>query len=218
MDKSNEKLMLRIFTGLLLIVFGIMYYFKESVFSFINSLLLVVDITKLLALVPIVLGAFCIYKYCRSGNKIILPVGVFLVYYGIIQMFFAPSPGMMASMFFIVPGITLLVFNISSHKKSYLCTGMFLLLVGIGIVSDACLNFALVDNIMFSFGLAIFIQFFIGKRNKFLLIAGIFVMVFSLKGLLAIQGVANIVISALLVLLGIFIVVKSVIEGVKKNG
>jgi hypothetical protein len=212
---SNENTKLRVFIGLILILAGITYYLKDFVYAFFVDISQAVDVSKMLALVPILIGAFCIYKFFKTRNGLIFPVGVFLVYYGLIQMFFTNGSygTMLTSMLFTVPATTLLVFNHYDRKPAYLLIGTFTLVVGIGFILRSFTDIPILNDSVFYWGLAFIVTSFIRKPiSKPMLILGVVIAVFSLKGLLEIDGVANIIISLALVIAGIYVIVKTFIR------
>jgi hypothetical protein len=221
MDNKKESLILKIFTGVLLILAGIIYYLKDFVYAFFVEMSQAIDVSKILALIPILIGVFCIYKFFKIQNRLILPVGIFLFYYGIIQMFFTAQGVyglMLTSMIFIVPSATLLIFYKYDKTQLYLHLGVFLLTVGIGLVLRTFLDMPIVNDSVFYWGLAFVLTAVIRKPNgKAMFIFGIFLMVFSLKGLLEIDGVANAIISLVLVIAGICVIVKTVIDTRKRG-
>jgi hypothetical protein len=215
MDKK-ENTKLRVFIGLILILAGITYYLKEFVYAFFVEITQTVDVTKILAIVPILIGVYCMYKFFTTRNGLIFPVGVFLFYYGIIQMFFT-SPEcyglMLTSMLFIVPSATLLVFYYYDKIPIYLLIGIFLLVVGLGIVLSCFVDIPILNDNVFYWGLAFIVTALIKKPiSKPMLILGGIITVFSLKGLLEIEGVANIIISVALVIAGIYVLARTFIN------
>ncbi len=211
--KENTKL--RVFIGLILILAGITYYLKDFVYAFFIEISQSVDVSKILAIVPILIGVFCIYKFFTTRNGLIFPVGVFLVYYGIIQMFFTNGSygTMLTSMIFTVPATTLLVFYRYDKKPSYLLIGTFTLVVGMGFVLRYFADIPILNDSIFYWGLAFIVTSLIRKPiSKPMLILGGIITVFSLKGLLEIDGVANIIISLALVIAGIYVIAKTFIK------
>jgi hypothetical protein len=96
--------------------------------------------------------------------------------------------------------------------------GVFLLTVGIGLVLRTFLDVPIVNDSVFYWGLAFVLTALIRKpKGKAMCIFGIFLMVFSLKGLLEIDGAANIIISAVLVIAGIYVIVKTIIDTRKRG-
>ncbi len=196
-----------ILLGILLIITGIIFYFKDMLSINAGTLLL------------FIIGVMFLILYFAQNKKWSLIFGVYLIYFSLIGIinshelflfngikgFFYISGG-----FICCPGVIFDVIYIRERKPGQLTAGLAFTAAGISVMA----GIPFFDGVLTGIGVSLVTDSITGKRKKNIIqtVIGIFIIILGLRSIINLFGLTRLIITMLFIIWGGYLIFKSILK------
>lgn len=196
-----------IFLGILLILTGIIFYFKD-ILNINTSTLFI-----------FIIGIMFLILYFAKNKKWSLILGIYLIYFSIISVInsyqFFPFSDFEKLIFILggficCHGIIFDVIYIRERKTNQLTAGLAFNAVGISVM----LGFPLFDGILTGIGVSLITDSILCKKKKNIIqgIIGLFIIILGFKSVINIFGLSRLIITMFFIICGSYLIFKSILK------
>lgn len=200
--------------GVMLIVIGILFYFRNILTVNTSTLFLIIT------------GVIFFVLYIGQNKKWALILSIYLIYFGILSLlnnfnslfyiseyhetlvfnkFFYSLGG-----FFCCPGIIFDILYIRERKSSQLTTGLAFTAAGISII----FGIQIFNSILIGIGTSLLANCIPAHKNKnnIQIIIGILIIIIGLRDIIHIWNIGDLLITIILIICGSIIIIKSILK------
>lgn len=196
-----------ILLGILLILTGIIFYFKDKLSINAGTLLL------------LVIGVMLLILYFVQNKKWSLIFGVYLVYFSLINIFNSGEIFLFNNInkffyisggFICCPGVIFDVIYIRERKLSQLTAGLAFTAAGIAVM----LGIPFFDGVFTGIGVSLITDSIACKRKKNIIqtVIGVFIIILGLRSIINLFGLSRLIITMLFIICGGYLIFKSILK------
>lgn len=196
-----------ILIGILLILTGIIFYFKDILSINAGTLLF------------FIIGVIFLILYFTQNKKWSLIFGVYLIYFSLISIFNSHEIFLFYKLnevfyisggFICCPGIIFDVIYIRERKLSQLTAGLAFTAAGISVMA----GIPFFDGVLTGIGVSLITDSIACKRKKNIIqtIIGVFIIILGLRSIINLFGLSRLIITMLFIICGGYLIFKSILK------